>query len=409
MPFDFRIAGPDEKRTRRHQRDQQVRIDGQVVGRQRTGVFEKIAGEPVIFGGRSQIFHLLAEDAAEQLGTTSSGRADQADRKPLIVGHGHERRLAKTRKPHDAHAPGVDGGVGLEVIQRPAGTPGPGAQHAPVVGTARPTPIREPDDPLGQSRAVIGLVAGRIQLGVAPAPRQHLLLPGTLTGRRRGRPHAFRPDKAEVQDHRHRPVGLGRRDQRHVDVYLDGRVGAVVHVAYQLPDNHRDRILHRTGDAGHFPAHRRHVGRHAAVDLTVERLDDFRATHLPPFPGRGNAPAVEGDQRIGQGIGWDPGFVGVGFLRRRAGPQPVDTEQLQHALMVGPGCPGDGRPPGRVRTLGRDVRGNAQPEQQNNDRNSGTHQTAPMAERFSSVDTSLTAQPHAAENLQEGLDFLRSF
>ena len=104
-----------------------------------------------------------------QLRPAFTGGTDKADGKPLVVGHRHERGLAVARKPLDPDLLGVDGLVGLEVIQGAAGPPGPGPQRTPVVGLAGLPLVAQSDDALGQPRAVVGLDAVRDDDRVAPA------------------------------------------------------------------------------------------------------------------------------------------------------------------------------------------------------------------------------------------------
>ncbi len=70
-------------------------------------------------------------------------------------------RLAVARMAFDADLFGIDGFVGLEVIERAARAPGPGAKGAPIVGLARLALVHEADDALRQAGAVVGLNAGR--------------------------------------------------------------------------------------------------------------------------------------------------------------------------------------------------------------------------------------------------------
>ena len=68
--------------------------------------------------------------------------------KRWIVGHGDERGLAVAGVAFDADLFGVDGFVGFEIIEGAAGSPGPGAECAPVVGLARLALVAEADDAL---------------------------------------------------------------------------------------------------------------------------------------------------------------------------------------------------------------------------------------------------------------------
>jgi hypothetical protein len=59
-------AAADEHGTRSTQRDQFVRIHGQIVGGQRTAVLDEVTGHPVVLAAR-EIFQLLAKVAPVKL------------------------------------------------------------------------------------------------------------------------------------------------------------------------------------------------------------------------------------------------------------------------------------------------------------------------------------------------------
>src|SRR5262249_21741796 len=106
------------------------------------------------------------------------------------VSHGDKRGLAVARQAFDADLFGVDLFCRFEEIERSAGAPGPGTQRAPVIGFTRLSFVAEPNDSFGQTRSVIGLVAGRHKDGIAPAFSEKLLLPrrpGSLAGKETAR------------------------------------------------------------------------------------------------------------------------------------------------------------------------------------------------------------------------------
>src|SRR5262245_26065990 len=123
----------------------------------------------MVFAGAREVFYQLAEIAAAECRAALAGRADKADGEALVVGHRDQRGFAITRKPLDANMPGVHRFVGLEIIERATRAPRPGAQRSPVVGVARLAFVAQADDALRQTRAVVGLNAGRNDDGVAPA------------------------------------------------------------------------------------------------------------------------------------------------------------------------------------------------------------------------------------------------
>jgi len=83
--FHFRGAGADKNRTRRAQRYQLVGINGQIVGRQRASVPQKIARHPVVLARGGDILDLLAERPAQNLGAAFTRRSDETDGKARIV------------------------------------------------------------------------------------------------------------------------------------------------------------------------------------------------------------------------------------------------------------------------------------------------------------------------------------
>ena len=162
---------------RRAQGDQLVGVDRQVVRGQRAAVLEEVPGHPVVLARAGEVLDQLAEIAAVQLRPALARGADEADGEALVIGHRDERRLAVARESLDADLLGVDGLVGLEVVEGAARAPGPGAQRAPVLRLAGLPLVAQADDPLGQPRAVVGLDAVRDDDRVAPPLGEHLLLP----------------------------------------------------------------------------------------------------------------------------------------------------------------------------------------------------------------------------------------
>ena len=138
-------------------------IDGQVVAVSGPRILEEVAGHPVVFARAGDVLHQLAEVAAVELGAALAGGADEADGEPRVVGHRDERRLAVAREPLDADLLGVDGFVGLEIVEGAAGSPGPGPQRAPVVELAGLALVAQADDALASAprRCRPGCCSGR--------------------------------------------------------------------------------------------------------------------------------------------------------------------------------------------------------------------------------------------------------
>ena len=69
LAFNFGGAGADEHGTRSAQRDQLMRIHGQVVGRQRARILQKVAGHPMIFACSRKVLNQLTKIATVELRT----------------------------------------------------------------------------------------------------------------------------------------------------------------------------------------------------------------------------------------------------------------------------------------------------------------------------------------------------
>src|SRR5439155_973052 len=118
----------------------------QVVPLKRAGILEEVPRHPVVLAGRGDVLHQLAEVAAVELQAAFAGRADETDGEPLVVRHGDDRRLAVSGEALDTDLLSVHGFVRLEVVERPAGPPRPGAERAPIVELARLALVAQADD-----------------------------------------------------------------------------------------------------------------------------------------------------------------------------------------------------------------------------------------------------------------------
>src|SRR2546429_10002876 len=103
-------------------------INWQIIPVEWACVFEKVTGHPVIFGGTGDILHQLAEVAAMKLRTAFARRADEANSEALVIRHRNERSFAVARESFDADLFGVNGFIGLEIIESAARAPSPYAQ-----------------------------------------------------------------------------------------------------------------------------------------------------------------------------------------------------------------------------------------------------------------------------------------
>jgi hypothetical protein len=110
-----------------------------------------------------------------QLGAAFPRGAHEHDREPRVERHGDERGLAESRDAFDPDLFRVDQVVGFQIVERARRAPGPRTQRAPVVRLARPAAVGEPDDPVRQPRAMVGLDARGADRGVAPPVGDQLL------------------------------------------------------------------------------------------------------------------------------------------------------------------------------------------------------------------------------------------
>src|SRR6202021_1011793 len=102
------FASAKEDRTRRTQGDELVRIHWQVVPVQRTGVFEKIAGHPMVFVDSGDVLDDLAPVAPMEFRATFAGGADVRGPHARLISHRHNRRLTVTRVTLNGDVFGVD-------------------------------------------------------------------------------------------------------------------------------------------------------------------------------------------------------------------------------------------------------------------------------------------------------------
>src|SRR6266568_8280384 len=305
----FRRAVTDERRSRRAQGDQLMRVHRQVSRSERPTVLQKISGHPMVSARASEVFHQLAENVAMKLGATFAGRADEADGEAPVVSHRHKRGFAVTRQAFDADLFSVHCLVGFEIVERTARAPRPRAQRAPVIRLARLAFVAKTDDAARQARAVVGLNTRRNENCVTPAFGEHLLLPRRAaacdkrsaaksicaSGKiRAATKTAKRSETAEAKFHHHRHgrSRVGRRGQRHLNVHADLRIGRVVSVTNELLCDDWHIAIVCLSRARYFPFHSRNVLWHAAINFPIEILHDFRSPPLPPHFGTRHFVAV---------------------------------------------------------------------------------------------------------------------
>ena len=251
---------------------------------------------------------------------------------------------------------GVDGLVGLEVIERAARAPRPGAQRAPVVRLARLALVRQADDALRQPAAVVGLDAGRDERWRSPSrarapaaatsgPRR----PGGSPARRRRRRASRRRAPRAARRRSRTPSPPAPARSRRAGVVSVSWISTLI-CGYARVVDAADELLRDDRHAAdcssfvvdvtsHFTAGTSFG--HAAVHLAVEQLDDLRPALLPPLLAASSraVPSFE-PQRVGQvRVRRRLALVGVGGERRvglgvGAAAQLVDLQQVQHPAVV---------------------------------------------------------------------------
>ena len=304
----LRDAVADEGQARRAQGDEFVRVDGQVAGvLAAKGTFgstilEKVAGHPVVFAGAGEVFDSFAKIAAMEFGAAFAGRADEHKSKARVEGHGDKCSFAITRNAFDADVFCVDSFIGFQIIQSARGAPGPGSQGAPVVRLAGLALVDETDDAASQARAVVGLNAGGIDIGVAPAIGDELFGRSRIAAGRAGRAgnderkwRGSSSRKIAAGKHHHHgngDGGIGGPHQEHLDIDVDGRIGRIIHVAGELLLDDGMRSNYGGLRVCNGPSYFGNVLGNSANDFALEIFHDFGPALLPPHFGIGDFLAV---------------------------------------------------------------------------------------------------------------------
>src|SRR5580658_1225134 len=108
-------------------------VHRQVVRSEWTSILEEVAGHPMIFSRRGEVFYLLAELAAQDLGAAFTRGTDEGDGQAGLIGHGDECGFAIARQAFYANLFRVDRPIRFKIVQRTACAPSPRAQGAPVI------------------------------------------------------------------------------------------------------------------------------------------------------------------------------------------------------------------------------------------------------------------------------------
>ena len=239
--------------------------------------------------------------------------------------------------------------VGFEIIKRAAGAPGPSAERAPIFQRTWLAFVDESDDAFGEAGAVVGLDAGGNDCGVAPIFGKDLLLPGGASAIEGGplfRSEAFFEGgenfgaEGEFEDDGDGSGGVGGSGKRELNVDGEERVGGIVDMAEEdCFGDDGDVFVEFARGADDFPADMRNVGGNAAEDVAVEVFDNLRAALRPPDLRGGDLVAIFEEERIGEGVGADFGFVDVGGVGRfgiavGAATKGGDVEEVESALVV---------------------------------------------------------------------------
>jgi hypothetical protein len=119
----------------------------------------------------------------------------------------------------------------------------------------------------------------------------------------------------------------------------DEWVRGIVDVAVEFFGDNGDVFVQFARSADDFPADMGDVGGNTAKDIAVELLEDLRTALRPPDLGGGDLVAILEEERVGEGVRADLGFVDVGGVGRfgiavRAATQGSDVEEVEGALMI---------------------------------------------------------------------------
>ena len=238
--------------------------------------------------------------------------------------------------------------IGFEIIEAAAGSPGPGAECAPIVEFAWLAFVDEADDAFGEAVAVVGLDAGGNVDGVAPAFGEELLLPrwagGCLLGHFGVELGDALHDFFAEGEFQHDGDGCGGfrgSGDGEFDVDGDGGVGGVVYVADEMFCDDGDVAAGFVDGVDEFPLYLGSVGGDAAVDFAVEVLEDFGTALFLPILGGFYGLAVFEDKRVGKrGVGAAFGFIVIGEVVGGVGcavgawADFFDVEEIHEALVV---------------------------------------------------------------------------
>src|SRR5262249_18260747 len=148
---------------------------------------------------------------------------------------GPQDRLAQPRSTRERYSLRVHRPVGLEVVDRAANPPRPGADGAPLVG-AGPRLSRlqgQPDDPFGPTLGPIRLDVGVPERGVPPPGAQDLAYQFDPAG---APPLPGGEAKRDAQEHWHRLLGLDRGVDRQVHPWASR---LVAHLPNDAPPDRR--------------------------------------------------------------------------------------------------------------------------------------------------------------------------
>ena len=291
-----------------------------------------------------------------QLRAPFARRADEHHREARVERHRDERRLAVTRNPLDAGGLRVHGAIRLEVVERARRAPRPRAQSAPVIGLARPTPVRETDDPFRETRAVVGLHGRGVQKDEPPSIEDELVRRRRIAAGWRGRWCESRPraggrrwkrlvectrqrSGAKHDHHRHRSLRVGGKHQGQRDVHGDRGKRRIVGVSRELRADHASTADRARVGRRHGPRDLRCVLRDASDHLALEVLDDLRTTPRPEPRRRDALPVLQHEQgwKVRERVGLRLVIVGmIGRLLVPARPRAErgDAELLHHLPMV---------------------------------------------------------------------------
>ena len=98
--------------------NQFVRIHRQIIYGERTGIFNKVSGEPMVLSGRCQVLYLFPKIPAQYFCSACTGGTDKTNRKPGLVSHSNQCGFSITGKSFNSQLFCIYRFIGFKIIDR---------------------------------------------------------------------------------------------------------------------------------------------------------------------------------------------------------------------------------------------------------------------------------------------------